>query len=98
MQGETKLSEILPLSEACREGKLHQVKSLLGSNYSDDDDDDDALLLEAIRRGHLEIVKLLLAHKAIKVNIANNEGDTPIAVARFNGHTEIVELLEQKLG
>jgi hypothetical protein len=44
--------------------------------------------------GHMEIVKLLLG-KGAEVNAKANDGGTALSVARRNGHTDIVQLLEK---
>ena len=46
--------------------------------------------------GHTEIIKLLLNHPNIKVNITNDDGRTPLDITSDKGHTQIVELLEAK--
>jgi len=46
----------------------------------------------AARKGHIEVVELLLANKA-DVNASDTDGFTPLYVAAQNGHTEVVELL-----
>ena len=49
-------------------------------------------LIEASGRGYLEVVKALLAAKA-DVDMADNEGQTPLNRALSHNHTEIVALL-----
>ena len=46
------------------------------------------------RDGHMEIVKVLLAHTRVVVNQASSDdGVTPLFMACYCGHTEIVKLL-----
>ena len=45
--------------------------------------------------GKTELVKLLLTAGA-DVNIKNNDGDTALIWASYNGYTEIVKLLENR--
>ena len=47
----------------------------------------------AARKGHAEVVKLLLDNKA-DVNVSRHtDGATPLYVAAWNGHTEVVKVL-----
>lgn len=39
------------------------------------------------------VAKFLLEHSNINVNLADNEGRTPLHVASWQGHLEMVELL-----
>ncbi|KAH3767630.1 hypothetical protein Pelo_502 [Pelomyxa schiedti] len=50
-------------------------------------------LAVACERGNIQIVRLLLAHKNIKVNNADADGKTPLYTAAKKGLTEIVALL-----
>ena len=50
----------------------------------------------ASRKGHLEIVKLLIANKITDINIQNNNGVTALMFASQKGHLEIVKLLIEK--
>ena len=47
-------------------------------------------------RGHENIVKALLKHKYINVNVANNHNSTPIGSAAEFGHVQVVELLLER--
>jgi ankyrin repeat protein len=49
-------------------------------------------LMEAVRNGHAEVVKLLLAHKEVDVNKAGY-GGTPLLAAVARRHAEVVKLL-----
>ena len=45
-------------------------------------------------KGHLEVVKALLAAQ-VDVNKASNRGETPLSIARHRNHTEIAALLRE---
>jgi ankyrin repeat protein len=47
----------------------------------------------ACKDGHVDVVKLLLARKEIKVNQANEDGATPLYYACWMGHVGVVRLL-----
>jgi ankyrin repeat protein len=52
----------------------------------------DSCLMQAAAKGHLEIVKALLA-KGGRVNDANQKGYTPLIYASWFGHVETVKAL-----
>jgi ankyrin repeat protein len=52
----------------------------------------DTPLIQAINRGQLKVVKVLIAHGA-DVNLKNSSGVTPLDVAAREGHLEVVKLL-----
>jgi len=87
------------LIPACHYGHLDTVQLLLGTAI--DVDHVNRLgwtaLLEAVILGdggprHVEIVRLLLAHKA-DPNIADRDGVTPLAHARRRGYTLMADLI-----
>jgi len=43
--------------------------------------------------GHVEVVKVLLAHPDISVNCKNDYGATPLSLGCWGGHVPVVELL-----
>ncbi len=51
-------------------------------------------LMKAVRDGSLEIVKLLLAHKA-NINLKNNYLKTALDIAELNGEKEIAKLIKE---
>ena len=53
----------------------------------------DTALHLAAKYGHFEIVKLLCSYKA-EVNVFNNQGLKPVAVAKMNGYHEIAQFLD----
>jgi ankyrin repeat protein len=48
----------------------------------------------ACQKGHVKVVKALLANKEIDIN-KDWKGETPLACAIKKGHTEIAALLQQ---
>ena len=54
-------------------------------------------LYMAARTGHLDIVKLLLAHNA-DPNIVNSEGQSSVNIAKLHRHTAMVKLLKKHGG
>lgn len=77
--------------EACSEGNLEQICTLLAMGVSLDainEEGHNALLL-ATKNGHLEAIKLLVAHGA-QVTQSDKNNDTPLKYAAFNGHLPLV--------
>ena len=50
-------------------------------------------LMYAAWRGHSEIVKLLLEHRA-DATLKNRQGDTALTLAESRGHLDIVRMLQ----
>lgn len=48
-------------------------------------------LMEGASAGHVEIVKLLIAHNA-DVNAQSSSGNTPLMYACAGGHTDVVKV------
>ena len=46
----------------------------------------------AAEHGHMEVIRILLEHKADK-DKSSPHGLTPLRLAALNGHTEVVKLL-----
>jgi ankyrin repeat protein len=84
-----------PIHEAAQQGDVAAATALLQNNsrlaFSKDEDGDTPLHLAA-RMGHIDMVKLLVAHKA-DVNAKDRIDDTPLHLAALDGHAEVVELL-----
>ena len=53
----------------------------------------EALLHKAVRKGECDIIRVLLAHKDIKVNLGNYFGESPLIVAAENGKLDAGKLL-----
>ena len=89
------------LIPACERGHVATVRLLLEQSKIDVDHVNDlgwTALLEAVMLGdggprHVEIVRLLLAHRA-NVNLADRDGVTPLQHARRRGYGEIEKLLQ----
>ena len=83
------------LWDAARSGDLAAIKSLVtdGTNVNARTRYDGSALAFACDKGHLDIVAYLLEHGA-EVNVTDNFYEfTPIVMASFNEHVEIIELL-----
>jgi len=104
MAEELAVSKEQLLWKACTEGDLERVNLLAGDETVDvnwvGEDRLDTSLHRACRFGHLEIVRVMLAHPKIEVadpridpNKPQNEGATPFYVACLNGRKEVVSLL-----
>jgi len=65
----------------------------LGVNWVSEDDTQWTPLHIASIRGHLEVVKLLLAHPNINVNLKDNDGQTLFLLGCLNGHVLVVRVL-----
>jgi len=50
-------------------------------------------LYVAAGNGHIEVVRFLVKELDANVNLANNNGDTPVAMAAQEGHGEVVRFL-----
>ena len=88
---QTERYERTPLYCASENGHTEVVKALLAAK--DINVNKGNPLWYASENGHTKVVKALLAAKDINVNQAYN-GETPLAVATRNNHTEIIQLLK----
>jgi ankyrin repeat protein len=84
-----------PLLLALSWGHAEIVKYLLeaGADTTLVDETENAALHQAARRGHGEIVRLLLSHSKAKLNLRGECGMTPLLLALSQGHTEIANYL-----
>ena len=85
------------LAQACDKGQIDRVRTLLTDDHPDGyiDEPDNAEtspIQMAALKGHVQIVKLLIDAGA-RLDVKNNEGDTPLIDAVENSHTDVVELL-----
>jgi cytohesin len=87
------------LHDACANGDLHKVQEILqkDSDIPNRLDQRIGLLSEtplhvAARKGHADILQLLLNHGA-SVNAEDDFGNTPLPRATSGGHDDIVQLL-----
>lgn len=89
----TSLKELEQEIEMEEERELEQAQmdweqEILGSEKIDDK------LLLAIARGNIDNVKNLIGQGA-NVNGKDNHGNSPLDIAKYRGHTNVVELLKQ---
>ena len=87
--------------QAAQQGNVDQVRqalqqgvSLLGYNR---DDDSNTLLHVAAKKGHSALMQFLITHckaEGLPLNPRNYQGQTPADLARAQGHTAILALLE----
>lgn len=54
-------------------------------------------LFEAAEEGHVEVVRLLFERAAADPYLENDEGQTPLEVAKECGHTAVVDYLEGRI-
>ena len=87
------------LWEAAKRGPVSEVSSLLGDhpeinvNWTNPHSDKWTPLHIACRYGHVEVVKRLLAHPNIHVNLKIIGGQTPLSLGCYNGQVTVVQLL-----
>lgn len=86
------------LHGASRKGLSEAAELLLSKNADTEAVDDNGFTaLHCVATlGHISIVKLLLAKKAVvdpKATVGNVKGNTPLHGAAQNGHTEVIQLL-----
>jgi len=91
---------ITPLQFAIKNGHTYIVNQLLkkeGINVNAQNDNGVSVLQSiVIRRKEgpfIEIMKMLLKHPEIKVNVKDGDGVTPLYRACRNGHTTLIEML-----
>lgn len=87
------------LLEGARDGRFEWVKELIaqGANIDFSDEVGNTALIEAVRSGNEEIVKLLLDHDA-DVYAKTIGGRNALAIARENDFIIIQTLLKSKMG
>ena len=62
------------------------------------DNDGNTVFILASGRGHLKVVRALLKHTKVDVNVSNDDGCTALHRACENGHAEVVwELIYHKV-
>ena len=87
------------LYNAAEGGNASEVSSLLRDhpeinvNWTDPDYTQWTALHVASIRGHAEVVKLLLAHPDVDVNIKDDGGQTPFSLGCLRGEVSVVEVL-----
>jgi ankyrin repeat protein len=85
------------LFDAVYNGNLQGIEEALdkGADINSRDDRDLTILRWAVRRNHIDVVKLLLEKKA-KINDVSNMGWSALMEAAMGGYTDIAELLIKK--
>ena len=87
-----------PLLIVCQTGDVEAARLLLdrSADVHRRADSGHTCLNGACCCGHVEVVQLLLDNGAVAdLNVADNDGDTPMANAKTVGHTAVVDLLEK---
>jgi ankyrin repeat protein len=89
-------SKVSPLDVAERKNYIELVKEILKIKgmYIDKRGQNGTPLFWAAKKGHLEIVELLLS-KGVSIN-KSSFGITPLEIAARGGHSDIVKLLQKK--
>ncbi|KAH8723883.1 ankyrin repeat-containing domain protein [Phaeosphaeriaceae sp. PMI808] len=83
-----------PLSYAVCNGYKEVIELLLkGDTQADLEDISKELLLSAARKGHEDVVRLLLDTGKIDLDVRDDDGQAPLSWAAKNGHGAIVNLL-----
>lgn len=89
---------ITPLINSILANDLDAFRLHLSDPYADANQryahNGNTLLHLAVLNNRVEMVKLLLSLPDIQTNTANNEGQTPLDMARARGYQEIITLLE----
>lgn len=87
------------LRAAAKRGDAKAVKLFLQKGADSDSESCDAALMDAVANGHTEAVKHLLDKRisGANPNAVDDFGNTPISLARKNGHSEIVGLLNDRV-
>lgn len=86
------------LFEYCKNGVLTGVIDIL-ERYPEIDinarigEDQRSFLFIASLDAHMDVIRVLLQHPKINVNIAKHDGETPLHRACYREYTELVELL-----
>ena len=85
-----------PLTMACREGHAFTAAELLrlGADANAQNISGWTSLMFAAHYGHVSAVRVLLSAPGVDVNLANENGDTAVSLARDRGRVAIVALLE----
>lgn len=85
---------------ACRNGHREVCALLIsrGADASQRTDEGSSALLLACCSGSIDLVTLILSTDKCEVNAANEDGFTPIDMARHYNHTHIVEYLRSRGG
>ena len=85
---------------ACKQGHLSVCKLLIqhGANPKLRTEDGSTSLLLAAATGSVDLVEFLLALCHADINECNEDGFTPLDIAKYYNHTTVVSLLESRGG
>jgi ankyrin repeat protein len=90
--------QIADFTKAAKFDDVSEVQSLIKAGVSPNtlDPKGNPMLIVAIRDKSLKVADLLLANKAIDVNLSNKSGENPLMMASIEGELPLVETLVLK--
>ena len=90
--------QIIVFTKAAKFDDVSEVQSLIKAGVSPNtlDAKGNPMLIVAIRDKSFKVTDLLLANKAIDVNLSNQSGETPLMMASIEGQLPLVETLVLK--
>ena len=90
--------QVADFTKAAKFDDVSEVKSLIQAGVSPNtlDPKGNPMLIVAIRDKSLQVADLLLANKAIDVNLMNKSGENPLMMASIEGELPLVETLVLK--
>jgi ankyrin repeat protein len=90
--------QVADFTKAAKFDDVSEVKSLIQAGVSPNtlDPKGNPMLIVAIRDKSLQVADLLLANKAIDVNLINKSGENPLMMASIEGELPLVETLVLK--
>jgi ankyrin repeat protein len=91
-------NQITDFTKAAKFDDVSEVQSLLKAGVSPNtlDPNGNPMMIVAIRDKSPKVANLLLADKAIDVNLANKSGENPLMIASIEGDLPLVETLVLK--
>jgi ankyrin repeat protein len=88
-----------PLMHACSNGDIQTVRALLSQPSKVQPHlaahNGDTALIIAARKGHSDIIEVLLSHPKIEVNLCNSAGRSPLMIAALQGQLDCTQKLLQ---
>jgi ankyrin repeat protein len=90
--------QIIVFTKAAKFDDVSEVQSLIKAGVSPNtlDSKGNPMLIVAIRDKSFKVTDLLLANKAIDVNLSNQSGENPLMMASIDGQLPLVETLVLK--
>jgi ankyrin repeat protein len=90
--------QITDFAKAAKFDDVSEVQSLIKAGVSPNtfDPKGNPMLILAIRDQSFKVAELLLANKAIDVNLTNQNGENPLMMAAIEGQLQLVETLVLK--